>query len=277
MLLLLLGTLVSCRVQSPTPALPAVVQAAHTDSPDSQGKIDVLNYFVMQVPGSPCLADKPDNPGSISTIYRVPSPNCSQHKAVYIWNKDWASETFFVEDNKLKAIEEVHYDANRGIEFFRTMREDEKGRKGVTMMPLKISAQGEAWDLEAHVEENWTDAAGKPACRGGVHPNSTEGSSYKAEAYFTAYRGWLQDRRRSSVDPNRWHDVQVLVLVDYWGDNQKEYYYYGKWINPATGRSEGVSLIKWEWFDKRKKKQTLENHYLVDCTLSTPCWNCYDP
>lgn len=257
------------------------VPVEETDSSVDPGTtLDTLSYFSMSVAGGPCLAASINDLASYLRIYQRPSIECSSRRPLFVISKGkgwvWSSESIFVDEGWLKGLDEVWYTENGQVKDIRIFRDNASGRKGVKMLPLRLNAEGESWDIEPYVDEWWTDAAGKPSCNG-VNPNPAAGLSYHAEAHPVLLRNWMQDRRPSSRDPNVWHDVHVIKLIDYWGKNQKEYYYYGRWTNPATGRQESLGWVKWELYEGQRKEDEINYRYLVDCNVIVPCMTCPDP
>jgi len=87
---------------------------------------------------------------------------------------------------------------------------------------------------------------------------------------------WLQDKRASSHNKNTWYDVDAIVKWDIWGaqnENTQEYY-YGRWINPATGVWEPLGFVAWNYYQYGRLIDHQYLNYLVDCSASVPCSTC---
>lgn len=276
----------SCRVQSPSPGVasggagPASAEEADSNV-DPQTSLDTLSYISMNVAGpSLCLAGNTNDETSYMRVYQRPSSDCSPRRPLFFIAKGngvpWSSESFFIKDGWLKNLDEVWYTETGEVKTIRIFRDNASGRKGVKMLPLKLKAGGDSWDIEPYVNEWWTDEAGRPSCSG-VNPNPSDGESYRAEAQPVVLRNWLSDRRMASRDPNTWHDVYAIKLTDYWGKNTKEYYYYGRWTNPATGKQEALGWVKWEMHEGRRKTGEVNYRYLIECNVNVPCKTCPDP
>src|SRR5690606_996504 len=43
--------------------------------------------------------------------------------------------------------------------------------------------------------------------------------------------------------------VDIVEVAQYWGSNNKESYFYGRWQNPDNGQWQPLGLVNWAWWE----------------------------
>ena len=240
--------------------------------------IQPLLYFETQVPGA-CLAANVNNKGTYIRQYKEPTNQCSGLTVYHIVHGattyPWSYESFYVSNGYLRQMNEIFINSSNGaFTSYRAFRDQNTLSKGIPTLPTYISGTSQFFYAPPFHEENWTNGSGQPVCLN-TQQNWVWGSLNWTWVYHAGtYAGWLQDKRSNSLNPNTWHDVDVIVRMDQWGGNHYEYYHYARWLNPATGQWEGLGLIKWENFTGSTLVSAVENHYLAGCNVAVTCSTC---
>jgi len=239
----------------------------------------VLSYFETQAP-SACTAGNPKGPGSFHRIYKD-SQTCSglprYHLVKGAGQQIWSTESFVIRDGFINTMNEILYNTSTGkMTQYRAFRDMtlQPPSKGKRTLITSFSGLSTSWGTPYYVEEYWTDSTGQPVCFN-TQQNWVDGTvNWGMAEYLGTFSNWLKDLRGASVNPYVWHDVEVIRRTDQWGANHYEYYYYGRWTNPATGQKQGVGPIKWEHYQGSTLINSNEWHFLVDCNAVATCSTC---
>lgn len=258
-------------------------------TPGGAATVDVMSYWEGQVTNA-CTAQDYGNPGTFHRQYREPSNQCPG-LAVYHTVKGaglahpWSYESFFIAGGFLKIMDEISINTATGaFTDYRAFRDTTTGSKGIPFLKTSSSSTGSSWTMPPTVEEHWGNSQGQPVCYNTQHLWVATGSSVSGFSYDSGtWAGWLQDRRPNSLDPNVWHDVKTVTVVQRWGPTSQfpsgrfsETYTYGRWLNPATGTWRGIGLVRWACWDLGTSRSCgqSDNRYLVSCTATVTCSTC---
>lgn len=235
-----------------------------------------MDYWVNEVPGA-CTAVNPADLGSYVRQYREPTNQCPgvdvYHSVHGARVHPWSTESFYVKDGYLWQMMEIFQSEQTGqITSYRAFRNQQNFWKGFKIVKTVFN-NSFLWWHAPYKEETWTTPSG-PACFN-TSQTSVDGSGdWEEMSYAGTFYGWFQDKRSTSLNPNNWHDVDVVLRVGRWGGNFFERYYYGQWTNPASGQREGLGLIKWEWRQGTQLIASDSYRYLVDCNVAVECTTC---
>jgi hypothetical protein len=225
----------------------------------------VLSYFETQVPGA-CTAGSPNTRGSYHRIYKD-SQTCSglprYHLVKGAGRQTWSTESFVIRDGFLNTMNEIIYNTSTGnMTQYRAFRDMtlQPPSKGKRTLITSFTGLSKSWGTPYYVEEYWTDSTGQPVCFN-TQQNSVDGTvNWGMVEYLGTFSNWLKD--------------EVIRRTDQWGANHYEYYYYGRWTNPATGQKQGIGPIKWAHYQGSTLINSNEKHFLVDCNAVATCSTC---
>jgi hypothetical protein len=263
--------------------LITLVGALVVAQPSRATTVDSLSYFAMG-PANTCVASDPQNPGSFYRTYQEPSNQCP---GLTVFHQvkgggpqgPYGTESFYLKDGYIWQMMEISY-ANGAITDYRAFRNQANFWKGIKWIPASYSSSGVSFNPSPFKIEHWTNNSGQSVCLNTIQTSQLV-NNQTSSANVVALPAWIQDKRSGSATPNTWRDVDAIVRADIWGANGEnlEEYYYGRWVNPATGGWEPLGLVAWNWYVKNGSGQFVLSdhlyfHYLVDCSLSVPCSTC---
>jgi hypothetical protein len=143
--------------------------------------------------------------------------------------------------------------------------------------PASFSSTGQVFTPQPALEEYWTNNQGVPVCFNTQHTDVTT-SVQSSTVGVTSLPQWIQDRRAGSLNPNLWHDIDAIVRSDTWATVNREWYWYGRWRDPATAIWHPLGLVRWFYEQKQGGVWVpiaeVQLHYLVNCSASVPCSTC---
>jgi hypothetical protein len=259
-----------------------VVLASVFGSPAAAVTVDTLAFFAIAAPNT-CVASDPGNPGTFLRTYQEPTNQCpglTVFHQVKGWGPTgpWATESFYMSAGYIWQMMEISY-FNGTISSYRAFRNETNYWKGIKWVPTSFdSSTGASFSPVPLAIEHWTNDQGQAVCLN-TKQWYEQVNNQSSGAATTSLPKWIQDNRQASRDNTTYHDVDALVRWDIWGGGQNlEEYYYGRWINPATGAWEPLGLVAWNWYTWNGSQWVLSNfgysHHLVDCAASVPCSTC---
>lgn len=279
-----------CRAASLLAAL--VSSAAATAQP-----VDVLGYFLNTTPACPAegacnggrtaVAAQPCLGGTgymsfATTVYCGPGS-----RELYFIRKGaearpWSVESYFVAGGFILGLDEVGFASTGGILRQRVFRDRATRRKGFRVLPVVLD-DGFRFVPDPYVEEQWY-SRGAPACWGDEVRDVRSGSVHETWVRIEQAKEFLFDCRGIDLATTAVtrcagpYDVELVTKEDRWGRiPDVERYSYGRWLDPRTGRKEGLGIVHWEHRTADGLEVVVSNHLVNASYEGLPCWTCPDP
>jgi hypothetical protein len=168
------------------------------------------------------------------------------------------------------------------VDNIRVFRDHGTGRKGLLWMPSSwATSSSPSWnDVPTDIDQYNNNGQ----CYGAPLASRGPAAIGYGSAYTVFLPGWLHDGRttgRTNPPPfTSGRDVYAVVKSGTYisGDGTRftENYYYGKFYSEADARWYGLGLVIFESFTNGVRTDRTENHYLVNCAVTSFCNGCPD-
>lgn len=257
------------------------VCATLATAPLEAATVNTLNYFANAYP-SVCVAESPSIQGSFYRTFQEPSNQCPglavYHQVKGGGTSPWGTESFYIDAGWIWQMNEISYnDSNGAITHYRVFRNLTNHWKGIKWLPTSFSSWGQSFTPLPAVVETWTDDQGVPVCLNTKQTN-VPFPEFDSWVGVTSLSQWVQDKRSISLNQSTWHDLDAIVRQDVWGTVNRERYWYGRWLDPATGTWKPLGLVRWLWEQNVggvwQVQGQIQLRYIVDCTVNVPCSTC---